>query len=83
MHSVHNFQALLDGPDKATSHWFLMLYARRRQAGAADAPADPDRLHDRQTASSDGDGNWLLDAPQVRNWFEGGTPTTNPKLDDK
>src|SRR3546814_9886198 len=35
VHSVHNFQAVQDGPDKATCRWFLMLY------GADGAPVLP------------------------------------------
>ena len=81
MHSVHNFQAMLDAPDRATSHWFLMLYGAD---GKPVLPTHPpiqiaymtDRLVNR-------DGHWLLTYRKFETWFEGGTPTTNPKLDDK
>jgi len=31
----------------------------------------------------DKDGYWLLIRRRFEPWFEGDTPTTNPKLDDK
>jgi hypothetical protein len=83
VHCVQNFHARYDdGRDKAICHWFLMLYDRRRQAGPADAPADPDRVHDDRCVR-DREGGWLLAHRKFENWFEGGTPTTNPNLDDK
>lgn len=81
VHSVHNFQAIPDGPDKATCHWFLMLYAAD---GVPVLPTHPpiqiaymtDRLI-RDPAEG-----WLVTYRKFDNWFEGGTPTTNPNLDD-
>lgn len=81
VHSVHNFQAIPEGPDKATCHWFLMLYAAD---GVPVLPTHPpiqiaymtDRL---VRDSAEG---WLVTYRKFDNWFEGGTPTTNPNLDD-
>lgn len=81
VHSVHNFQAILEGDDKATCHWFLMLYAAD---GEPVLPTHPpiqiaymtDRL------VRDPDEGWLVTYRRFENWFEGGTPTTNPVLDD-
>ena len=82
VHSVHNFQATLDAPDKATCHWFLMLYGADGKPDPADPPADSDRLHDRPLRAGP---RWrlLLTYRKFETWFEGGTPTTNPNLDDK
>lgn len=81
VHSVHNFQAIPDGADKATCHWFLMLY------GADGVPVLPTHppiqiayMTDRLVR--DPAGGWLVTYRKFDNWFEGGTPTTNPKLDD-
>jgi hypothetical protein len=83
IHAVHNFQAMFDGgPDKALSHWFLMLYAAD---GTPVLPSSPpiqiaymtDRL------IRDAEHGWLLTYRKFDEWFAGGTPTTNPVLDDK
>jgi hypothetical protein len=83
VHSVVNFQAMYDGSrDKALCHWFLMLYAAD---GKPVLPTHPpiqiaymtDRLiHDPAAG-------WLLTFRRFDEWFAGGTPTTNPKLDDR
>lgn len=81
VHAVHNFQAMFDGsPDKALCHWFLMLY------GADGAPVLPTHppiqiayITDKLVRNEDG---WLLTSRQFDTWFEGGTPTTNPNLND-
>jgi hypothetical protein len=82
VHSVHNFQAKFDGgPDKAISHWFLMLY------GADGTPVLPTHPPIQIAYMTDhllrDAGGWLLTSRRFDSWFEGGTPTTNPNLDDK
>jgi hypothetical protein len=82
VHAVHNFQAFPDGPDRATCHWFLMLYAAD---GVPVLPTNPPiqiaYMTDR--CVRDGEGNWLVRHRKFENWFQGGIPTTNPNLDDK
>lgn len=81
VHSVHNFQALPQEDGSITCHWFLMLYGAD---GTPVLPTHPpiqiaymtDRLiHDPEEG-------WLVTYRKFDNWFEGGTPTTNPTLDD-
>jgi hypothetical protein len=82
VHAVHNFQALPDGPDKATCHWFLMLYAAD---GKPILPTHPPIQIAYMTdhCVKDRDGNWLVKYRKFENWFEGGIPSTNPNLDDR
>jgi hypothetical protein len=82
VHSVHNFQCLPEGPDKATCHWFLMLYgADGKPVLPTHPPIQIAYMTDKMVR--DKDGNWLVAHRTFETWFEGGTPTTNPKLDDK
>lgn len=81
VHAVHNFQAMFDGsPDKALCHWFLMLYAAD---GTPVLPTHPPiqiaYMTDKLVRT---DAGWLVAYRRFDNWFEGGTPTTNPNLDD-
>jgi hypothetical protein len=82
IHSVSNFQAFADGPDKAVCHWILMLYAAD---GKPPLPSNPPIQIAYMTdhCVSDGDGGWLLAHRKFDDWFKGGIPTTNPNLDDK
>ncbi len=82
VHSVQNFQALFDGgPDKAICHWFMMLYAAD---GKPVLPTHPPiqiaYMTDRLINTDDG---WKVTSRNFDIWFEGGTPATNPVLDDK
>ena len=78
VHSVHNFQAFFEGPDKALAHWFLMLYAAD---GKPVLPTNPPiqiaLVTDAMVKRADG---WKVASRKFENWFAGGTPTTNPKL---
>ena len=82
IHTVHNFQCLPDWPDKATCHWFLMLYAADGVPPLLSKPAIQ-VAYMTDHCVRDGDGGWLLTRRSFQPWFEGDTPTTNPKLDDK
>jgi hypothetical protein len=81
VHSVHNFQAIPDGPDRATCHWFLMLYAAD---GTPVLPTHPPIQIAYMTDHMvrDPEEGWLVAYRRFDNWFEGGTPTTTPNLDD-
>jgi hypothetical protein len=82
VHAVHNFQAMLDQPDKATCHWFLMLYAHDGKPVLPTAPPiQIAYMTDKLTL--DAAEGWLLTSRKFDNWFAGGVPTTNPVLDDK
>ena len=82
VHSVHNFRAEPDGPDKATCQWFLMLYAAD---GTPVLPTHPPIQIACATDHYVKDGNrgWLLKHRKFENLFTGGIPTTNPNLDDQ
>ncbi|KRA43268.1 nuclear transport factor 2 family protein [Devosia sp. Root635] len=81
VHSVQNFQAKFDGgPDKAVCHWFMMLYAAD---GKPVLPTHPPiqiaYMTDRLVKTAEG---WKVTYRKFDIWFEGGTPATNPTLDD-
>lgn len=81
VHSVVNFQAFRTGPDAATCHWFLMLY------GADGKPVLPTHppiqiAYMTDHMLRDPAEGWLVSYRRFDTWFEGGTPTTNPVLDD-
>lgn len=82
VHSVQNFQAFFDGgPDKAKCHWILMLYAAD---GKPVLPTHPPiqiaYMTDRLIKVDEG---WKVTYRKFDIWFEGGTPATNPVLDEK
>ncbi len=82
VHSVVNFQAFFDGaPDKATCHWFMMLYAAD---GKPVLPTHPPiqiaYMTDYLVLTPDG---WKLTYRKFDPLFEGGTPPTNPVLNKK
>jgi hypothetical protein len=82
VHAVHNFQAMYDGgEDRALCHWFLMLYAAD---GLPVLPTHPPiqiaYMTDKLILTEEG---WKVTCRKFENWFEGGTPVTNPDLDGK
>jgi hypothetical protein len=82
VHSVHNFQVLPEGPDRAVCHWFLMLYgADGRPVLPTHPPIQIAYMTDHMVL--DKNEGWLVASRKFDTWFEGGTPTTNPNLDDK
>lgn len=82
IHAVTNFQVLTESADRVTCHWFLMLYAAD---GKPVLPTHPPiqiaYMTDKMVG--DGEGGWLVESRRFENWFEGGTPATNPNLDEK
>ena len=82
VHSVHNFQVLMDGADKVTCHWFLMLYgADGKPVLPTHPPIQIAYMTDKMVRSADG--GWLVAHRTFDTWFEGGTPVTNPNLNEK
>ncbi|MBS0246265.1 MAG: nuclear transport factor 2 family protein [Proteobacteria bacterium] len=82
VHSVENFKAFFDGAqDKATCHWFLMLYAAD---GKPVLPTHPPiqiaYMTDHLIYTKDG---WKVTYRKFDPLFQGGTPPTNPVLDNK
>ncbi len=81
VHSVQNFQVIPESSDDVTCHWFLMLY------GADGTPVLPTHspiqiAYMTDHCVRDADGGWLVAYRKFETWFEGGTPTTNPDLND-
>ena len=69
VHAVHNFQCLPEGPDKATCHWFLMLYAAD---GVPPLPSKPPIQISYMTDHHQGSRRQLAGrAPQVRELVRG------------
>jgi hypothetical protein len=82
VHSVHNFQVLMDGADKVTCHWFLMLYgADGKPVLPTHPPIQIAYMTDKMVRAADG--GWLVAHRTFDTWFEGGTPVTNPNLNEK
>lgn len=78
VHSVINFQALPEGPDNCTCHWFLMLYgADGKPVLPTHPPIQIAYMTDKMIREGE---NWYLTSRKFETWFEGGTPTTNPTL---
>ncbi len=86
VHAVHNFQCLPEGDDprkwdKATCHWFLMLYAADGKPVLPTAPPiQIAYITDKMVKIGDG---WFVKHRTFEDWFTGGIPTTNPNLDNK
>jgi hypothetical protein len=79
VHAVHNFQCLPEGPDKATCHWFLMLYAADGKPVLPTHPPIQIAYMTDHLVQDPAEG-WQLTYRKFEPWFEGGTPATNPKL---
>jgi hypothetical protein len=82
IHAVANFQVIPESSNRVTCHWFLMLYAAD---GKPVLPTHPPiqiaYMTDKMVR--DGENGWLVESRRFENWFEGGTPATNPNLDEK
>lgn len=81
VHSVINFQAIPEGDDKATCHWFLMLYAKDGKPPLPSEPPIQIAYMTDKMVKVPGEG-WKVKSRLFENWFTGGK-TTNPNLDDK
>ncbi|MBS0536418.1 MAG: nuclear transport factor 2 family protein [Proteobacteria bacterium] len=82
VHSVQNFKAFFGStPDTATCNWFMMLYAAD---GKPVLPTHPPiqiaYMTDHLVYTKDG---WKVTYRKFDPLFEGGTPPTNPVLNDK
>ncbi len=82
VHVVNNFRAVFQDDTHATCTWFLTLYAAD---GKPVLPTHPpiQIAHITDTCIKGEDGQWRYSYRKFENLFEGGTPTTNPNLDDK
>lgn len=82
VHAFTNYRATFDGDDKATATWYMLLYAAD---GVPILPTHPPiniaLVTDEMVRGEDG--FWLCASRTFRSLFLGGTPPTNPNLDDE
>ena len=82
VHAVNNFRVEFESDTKATSTWYLLLYAAD---GKRPLPTHPpitiSLVTDKCVRGSDG--KWRYSGRKFETWFQGGAPPTNPNLDDK
>jgi SnoaL-like domain len=79
VHSVSNFRCVLHSATEATCNWYLLLYA---MDGKPILPTNPpiQITHMTDTCVKGPDGRWRYKHRKFETWFEGGVPTTSPKL---
>jgi ketosteroid isomerase-like protein len=82
VHAVNNFRVVFEDDNHVTCTWYLILYAADGEVVLpTHAPITISLVTDR--AERGADGRWLYTYRQFVTWFQGGTPPTNPNLDDK
>jgi hypothetical protein len=75
VHAVTNFRAVVESPDAATCHWFLLLCARDGEPILPSAP--PIQIAQAVDRCVRGeDGRWRYKHRKFQSLFEGGVPTT-------
>jgi hypothetical protein len=79
VHAFNNFRVVLESPTKATSTWYLMLYAHDGNPIHETAPPIQIALMTDTCVKGD-DGKWRYSYRKFETWFEGGVPTTSPNL---
>lgn len=81
VHAASNFRVAFEDDNHATCTWYLILYAAD---GEPILPTHPpitvSLVTDKVQRGSDG--RWLYSGRRFVTWFQGGTPPTNPNLDD-
>lgn len=79
VHAVSNFRVQFESDSRATSTWYLLLYAAD---GAPVLPTHPpiQIALVTDTCVKDASGRWLWSYRKFDAWFQGGTPPTNPRL---
>jgi len=81
VHSFTNFRAWFTGADTAEATNHLFLYAANgEKILPTHAPITISLATDKYRRVGD---RWLCTYRRFEHWFEGETPITNPKLDDK
>jgi len=79
VHAVSNFRVRFESDTRATSTWYLLLYAAD---GAPVLPTHPpiQIALVTDTCVKDSSGRWLWSCRKFDAWFQGGTAPTNPRL---
>lgn len=81
VHAFTNFRLQMQGDARATSTWYLLLYAADGEPVLPTHPPINIALVTDEVERQP-DGRWLYASRTFRSLFLGGTPPTNPKLDD-
>ena len=78
-HTVTNFRALVQSPTRATTTWYLILYAHD---GAPVLPSEPpiQIAVATDTCVKDTDGLWRYAHRKFETWFKGGVPTSRMEI---
>ena len=79
VHAVSNFRVAFESDTRATSTWYMLLYAAD---GVPVLPTHPpiQIALVTDTCVRDSAGTWRYAYRKFEAWFQGGTPPTNPKL---
>jgi hypothetical protein len=82
VHAVNNFRVVVEGEDRASATWYLLLYAAN---GERILPTHPPITISLVTDAyvKGPDGGWLCSHRKFETLFQGGAPAHNPKLDDE
>lgn len=79
LHVVSNFRVDIEAADRATTHWYLTLYADDGEPVLPSAP--PIQIgRSIDTCVKTEDGRWRIQYRKFEIFFKGGVPTTSPKL---
>ena len=82
VHAVNNFRVEFESDTRATSTWYLLLYAGDGKRVLPTHPPITISLVTDICVRGD-DGKWRYSGRRFETWFQGGAPPTNPNLDDK
>ena len=82
VHAVNNFRVTFESDTRAICTWYLFLYAAD---GKPILPTHPPITISLMTDTCvrGADGKWRYAYRKFQTWFQGGTPATNPNLDDR
>jgi hypothetical protein len=80
VHAVNNFRVQFESDTRATSTWYLLLYAADGERVLPTHPPITISLVTDACVRGDA-GKWLYARRKFETWFQGGAPPTNPNLD--
>jgi hypothetical protein len=79
VHAVNNFRVKFESASRATSTWYMLLYAADGEPVLPTHPPIQIALVT-DICVRDESGTWRYAHRKFEAWFQGGTPPTNPKL---
>lgn len=78
-HTFTNFRVNIESPTRATTTWYLVLYAHDG-VPVLEAKAPIQIALSTDTCVKETDGKWRYKHRKFENWFKGGVPTPQPKF---